>query len=347
MRAALFLVLVALAAVYGQNVVRFTIDDFSVGAGDHDVSVLLEETIDASDGPVSSSSSFSQAGCNGLVGCARDMRMTVTSGSQGRTCTSNIFTVADSELFVGEWAVSNPKNFRTVTLLQYDGPDNSIDLDLVGLNSIDMTDGGLATGVQVTIISDLESIYQFDIYSPDGGVCQRTIQSNAITGEYDLEEIFLYIDYSEFEGNCDLTNVGAIEIALPSFDALDAIMRSFRAVGLPDPDVPSPSPSPVVEPEVCDCNCPVFRCGLVYAVPGDDDDDVDDDTVDDDDIVYRPVYYGPVDDDFNNIFGDDDDFELISRMGGLTVNHRDDDDASAAGSLAAFTTLLTVAIALI
>uniref|UniRef100_A0A7S4MU22 Uncharacterized protein n=1 Tax=Vannella robusta TaxID=1487602 RepID=A0A7S4MU22_9EUKA len=96
----------------------------------------------------------------------------------------------------------------------------------------------------------------------------------------------------------------------------------------------------------CECDCPAFHCGLVYAVPDDDDDSACDDcdTHDDDDIIYRPVYYGPVDDDFAGILGDDDEFELVSRMGGLTINHIDDDDEITASSVSALSASFTIVV---
>jgi len=145
--------------------------------------------------------------------------------------------------------------------------------------------------------------------------------------------------------------------AVPSASRTPAVAGSASRTPAVEPSAtrtpgasPSPTPSATPAPsEVvgCECNCPAFRCGLVYAVPGDDDDTVDDDTHDDDDIIYRPVYYGPVDDDFDGIDGDDDEFELISRMGGLTVYHNDDDDDNSAGLVSFSLFLLGAALMLI
>merc|ERR1712098_986250 len=105
----------------------------------------------------------------------------------------------------------------------------------------------------------------------------------------------------DFDGDCDRTSVGAIDVLVPSFDGVDAIITQITGIGQPDPSpsptpapsasrtpapsasrTPSPSrtPAPSVTPtpsrtpspqctEVC--NCPVFTCHLVY-----DFDDTDD-----------------------------------------------------------------------
>jgi len=338
MRAALFFVLLVLAAVFAQDrVPRITIDDFSVGAGDNKVSVELDRSIANGDTPAVETDSFSLAGCTGLLGCARDMSMTVTLGQVGRVSTSNIFPVSDSEFFTGEWAVSNPKNSQSVTILQYDGPDNSFDLDINGLNGVDLTDGGLGTGLRVTVISDLDTSYQFDLYSPDGGVCEVTIDTNEITGSYELEDIFVFIDFDDFDGDCDLTNIGAIEVTLPSFDALDAIMRSFRVVGNPAPASPPPSPSPSRTPtpgpsrsvEECMCHCPIFTCALIFD-PDDDENNAYYFDDDDENAGLRPPV--PVQD--------------VEDDGGILIPVVDDDEDSGSGAASIVASTAAVLLAL-
>merc|ERR1712014_280669 len=103
--------------------------------------------------------------------------------------------------------------------------------------------------------------------------------------------------FDAFDGNCDRTNVGAIDVFVPSIDGVDAIITQITGIGNPDPSptptpapsasrspAPAPSPSRTPAPSVTPtpsrtpspqctevCNCPVFTCHLVF-----DFDDTDD-----------------------------------------------------------------------
>jgi len=318
MKAVVLLLLVALASVYAQDTVRFSFDDFGVGAGEHSISIQLSTLLVEGDTPVAAQETFTQQGCSGLVGCSRDMQMTVFSGNEGRTGNTDIFDPSDPA-FQGEWAVSTPKNFGSETVLQYDGVDGSIDLDQNGLGSVDMTDGGLAFALRFSIISDLPTIYTVVVYSNNGGRCEADILSEGIVGEYDLEDTFVLVDYDDFSGNCDFTDVGAAELYLPGVDALDAIMRSFEVVGIDDPVQPSasstPSPSAAPSQEMCMCHCPIFTCALIFD-PDDDENNAyyfDDD--DENRGLIRPPAEADEDDDEIAIVVDDAD----SASGAATI----------------------------
>merc|ERR1711977_610383 len=105
-------------------------------------------------------------------------------------------------------------------------------------------------------------------------------------------------------GDCDFTNVGAVDVLVPSVDGADAVITQITGIGLPDPSAsqtpappptrtpdpsasrtPAPSPSRTPAPSVTPtpsrtpspqcteiCNCPVFTCHLVYDF--DDSDEV-------------------------------------------------------------------------
>merc|ERR1712130_445279 len=113
---------------------------------------------------------------------------------------------------------------------------------------------------------------------------------------YTRDQIANDLLFSQFDGACDKTNIGAIDVVVPSFDGVDAIITQITGIGQPDPSpsrtpspsasrsphpsdsrtpapsasrtpAPSASPSPSRTPspqctEVC--NCPVFTCHLVY-----------------------------------------------------------------------------------
>merc|ERR1711862_136815 len=110
------------------------------------VSITLSSDVTATDPDVVDDSSFDAgAGCSGLAGCERDMSLTIILGLQGR-----------SYSFDAEWAISNPKNSESETLLQYDGRDDSIDLDISGLNGLDLTGNGAVELLRISAVSDLD-----------------------------------------------------------------------------------------------------------------------------------------------------------------------------------------------
>merc|ERR1712137_480333 len=251
MKAVVLLLLVALAAVHAQDTLRFEFDDFSVGACEHEVEFTIDRVITTSDAPFVRSSTFTQPGCDGLIGCSRDMQMSVFTGNVGRQFNSNIFPAAPEfeYIFEGEWAVSTPKGAATETILQYDGADETMDLNTNGLGSIDLTDGGLSLSFRFSIISDIETVYSIAIYSPNNGVCTADVLFPGIVGtDYDLEDTIVDLSFEDLDGNCDLESVGALELLISGEDAIDAILRTVEIVGLDDPVEPSPSPTRTPQP---------------------------------------------------------------------------------------------------
>ena len=238
MKLTVLLFLLVSSSVFSQNVERILLDDFSNGAGAHGVSVALPADVTINDPAITDSAQFDAgSGCSGLLGCERDMSVTVFIGTQGRTFSSNIFATPPNYYFGGEWAVSYSKNSEAETILQYDGRDNSISLDLNGLGGIDLTDGGLVTDVRFSAIADLDLTYVLTAYSTDGSTCSIDIDVEAVSGPYSYSDTFVYSSISNFTGSCDLTNIGAIEVSIVSGDAIDTIVRQIAFVGLPDPSI--------------------------------------------------------------------------------------------------------------
>merc|ERR1712137_1022811 len=306
MKAVVLLLLVALAAVHAQDTLRFEFDDFSVGAGEHEVEFTIDRVITTSDAPFVRSSTFTQPGCDGLIGCSRDMQMSVFTGNVGRQFNSNIFPAAPEfeYIFEGEWAVSTPKGAATETILQYDGADETMDLNTNGLGSIDLTDGGLGLSFRFSIISDIETVYSIAIYSPNNGVCTADVLFPGIVGtDYDLEDTIVDLSFEDLDGNCDLESVGALELLISGEDAIDAILRTVEIVGLDDPVEPSPSPTRTPQPSASrpPSPTPAPAAGFTWYTFDDDDngrspcgDEPDRRTywVSDDNIIYYYFFGG-------------------------------------------------------
>jgi len=231
---------------------------------------------------------------SGILGCIRDMHMTVFASPAGRRFTSEIFAPQSGAIFPGEWAVSNPKGGKSTAILQYDGSAGFTDPPSE-VFSVDLTTGRTGAYFFFSVLTDLNINYFIDIYD-DTSVCTLTLPVTGIEGargEYDYSETFFFIDVSDFSGaGCDTTDISAVELELPSFDAVDAIVRRISIYTPPDPTqsqtptptrTPSPAPTQSSTPSVtptrtpsrsteCSlfCTCPVFSCHLVYNFDDDD-----------------------------------------------------------------------------
>merc|ERR1712137_738195 len=292
-----FVLVLLVALVSSQQIERLLIDNFAVGANQQSVEVTLTATISTSDPPQSGEASFSSAGCGDeLLGCGRDMQMLVTSGLAQRDFKSDIFVseVPQFPQFVGEWSVQNPKTSSSVCTLQYDGIDNSFNLNINGLGGIDITDGGLSTDFVFTVTTDLQITYTIELYDTTGSVCRADLFVPVTPQNYDIDDIAVDISLNSFSG-CDKTSIGAIQFLLPSDDAVDAIVRRVSIIGDPDPTqsntptptrtrspaptgtgtpTPTPTRTPTRTPSpsgpcVIVCDCPSFTCQIAY----DRDDD--------------------------------------------------------------------------
>jgi len=348
----IFVLIVAFASA--QDVERILIDNFRIGAGSQIIEITLSSTLQEGETSIVDTDSLAEPGCGGdLLGCGRDMRLEVFSGFANRSFDSSIFdsSVPEFPQFVGEWAVENPKTSSSEATLQYDGTDNSFDLDINGLGGIDATDGGLSTDLVFTVTTDLQIVYTVEIYDTTGGVCEANLVVERTPEDYDLDDILVDIPLSQFSG-CDLTSVGAFQFILPSDDAVDAIVRRISIDGLPDPsasETPSPSrtPSPAASgtgtptptgtrtptrtpstsgPCIFVCECPSFTCQLAF----DQDDD------------YNTLSYSTA----QFVFDDSDDSSFIYVDDGdddqtTIFVYVDDDDGISTGFSTFFSTGFT------
>jgi len=299
MKLAIVFALFAVCA-FGQLVEVGIVDDFFIGQNIQKAQVTLANDLSLGGTPIIATSSFSAASdCNiefgnTLIGCSRDMEMRVTSGEQGRSFDSEIFSINGDANFRGEWVVANPKTSSSVATLQYDGADETFTLNTNGLNNFDLTFGGTATEFRLSIVSDLETQYTTTVYT-SSGTCSAVIQVPRTPAQYNYADTFFDIQYSDFSGGCSFSSVGAIELILPSSDAVDAIVRKISILGIlpsasptptpipsqsntptrPPTNSPTPSQTPTPTPSrstecTVVCNCPAFSCHLVFNFDDDD-----------------------------------------------------------------------------
>ena len=314
MRASAIFLLFALCAIaFAQTVDRFSVDDFTRGSdvsNSQQVTFTATTALTESDPVQTAFNSRVYDNCvsgidAALLGCAREMYIDVYLSNAGRDFVSAILPFSNLD-FEGSWDISTPKGGNADYWLQYDGGNGSRDVDINGLGGLDLTDGGLATGLRIFAVTDQESaFYSVGIYSPNGGICEGAVDIDVIIGtDYTRDDIANDIDFSEFTGDCDFTNVGAVDVLVPSVDGVDAVITQITGIGLPDPSAsqtpapsptrtpqpsasrtPAPSPSRTPQPSSTPtpsrtpspqcteiCNCPVFTCHLVYDF--DDSDEV-------------------------------------------------------------------------
>jgi len=223
---------------YSDLVERIVIDDFSLSQS---VSVTLSATQTPYDPPIIETSiADAGIGCSSIIGCERDMFISVISGFQERTYFSAIY--------YNEWDVSTPLGSVVEYSIQYDGRDNSTNLDLNGLNNLDLTDGGLASIIQFSgNIDIMGTTLNFVEYSPNGNSCEADIEIMTNSGTYD--DTLSYMPLANLTGNCDLTNIGAIEINIPATEAIDPVIRNISIISEPSVSTtPSITPTPMPSP---------------------------------------------------------------------------------------------------
>merc|ERR1712232_1417882 len=322
---------------------RIIIDDFSLGHNVNSVEIQPSTEIgDGVDASVSAEDPFNAgSGCGVILGCIRDMHMTVFASPAGRRFTSEIFAPQSGAIFPGEWAVSNPKGGKSTAILQYDGSAGFTDPPSE-VFSVDLTTGRSGAYFFFSVLTDLNINYFIDIYD-DTSVCTLTLPVTGIEGahgEYDYSETFFFIDVSDFTGaGCDTTDISAVELELPSFDAVDAIVRRISIYTPPDP-TPTGTPTPTQTrtpaasgtgtpsrtgspsgPCITFCTCPSFTCQIAYDI----DDDVND-------ITFFQTSYFFFDDSDTVIYVDDDagtsDDEIVYVVTTVFVYVDDDDDIS-------------------
>ena len=183
---------------------------------------------------------------NDIMGGERDVRLTVGSGDGNLVLSTGVSN--------GQYTAATPNEARGNSLLQLDGPDQSMTLVPNGLFSSPNNDftarGGNA--LRVLMESDLPGTVIFRVISGTfTNVCQESV---SLPGDDTQNEYILPFDEFDTQ-NCNFANVGAIEIFILMDDNVDVNIEDFSVWG------------PV---QSCICDCPAFSCFLYYDL----DDDV-------------------------------------------------------------------------
>jgi len=203
---------------------------------------------------------------NGILGGERDLILTAQNGTIGK-----ILSVGVNE---DTWSVSSPPQASGIAVCQYDGVDNSTNINVKGLGGVDLTTSSVDSFL-LSITSDVTTTYTIDVTDLVGGSSTQDIQ---IPGDPDVLNDY-YVTFVTFHGNADFTNVGSIVITIHAFDNVDTSVDIFALAApttTPVSVTPTPSPSnnasPVPPPPPASSPSSVPVPGQTWYRFDDDDD---------------------------------------------------------------------------
>merc|ERR1712063_65269 len=210
------LLLACVLAVSAQET-KLIIDDFA--------QLTPPLIITLSDSNAAPQSLFTATETSGALGGERDLNLLVTSGSNGLTTIASISGNA--------WNVATAEENVGNSFLQYDGLDDSPALQSSGLGGIDLTnDNGVA--FRLLLESDFDTFYVITVVDMNGDVSEAIVD---VVGDDTTQEYV--VDFDDFNGSADFSNVGAIQILVELLEDVDAILSLFAVVG---PQAPPPPP---------------------------------------------------------------------------------------------------------
>jgi len=193
----------------------------------------------------------------------RDHLLSVESAPSGMVFSSS---VAD-----GDFTSNAPPQGTAYTLLQYDGPDASLNLNPSGaLNDPDNDfTFGNAFALHLRLSSDQPTSVEVFVYSGSSvNYCSTVFQvpGNQQVADY----VANYNTFTQTGTGCDFTNVGALEVSGNLPPNVDLIVQLFATFGLiANPTVtPSRTRTPAPSNNPCFCSCPGFHCVLEYDPSG-------------------------------------------------------------------------------
>jgi len=196
MKTVLIVVLALVALCSGQGFQDlFFIDDFSVNSPTQIIVIPSNPTF-----PITR---FVQTQSSTIVGGERDIFLQCNGGGSALLMSASVSG--------GNYTASTPNGARGFSTLTYDGTDTSTSLDPAGLIGSGFSNwranGGFA--LRVSMRTDVDSSVIFRVYSgTTNSVCTRT--QTVLASNQDV--VYLFEFDSDWDGNCDFSNVGALDI---------------------------------------------------------------------------------------------------------------------------------------
>lgn len=177
--------------------------------------------------PAGVRSATSVVGAPEAIGAERDIFITRTSTGAGSTSTDVDLTVD------GVLAYSAGPFTTGHALVEWDGNDGTANtLDPTGLGGVDLTQGGLNTGIVISVTSDLGTTLELTLYSNGADF---SLASIAIPPDPSFTPSLVFIPFSAFSvgggAGADFGNVGAVTLFIDgSVAALDVLIDLIAAI---------------------------------------------------------------------------------------------------------------------
>ena len=147
---------------------------------------------------------------NGIIGNELDTKTTAMSTTMSNTVTNRVNSIG--------WVTQMPGRGSALSINQYDGEDNSFDVDIQGL-AVDLSTSNV---VIINAMTDQDQTCTMVFYDSMGSLC-------TLTGTIDRRTQSLFFDYffplSSKTGSCDESSIGAIEISITTSSFGDVFIK--------------------------------------------------------------------------------------------------------------------------
>lgn len=189
--------------------------------------VTIDE-FDGVQGPLTpSGTAQSSATDAAIIGGERDLLLSSTSLGANAFVNNGIFQF------------DNGADTQASMHFQWDGADNSQNLDVTGLGGVDLTAGNTTDAFEIVVLfDDLPATIDLTVHTDGANASSVSWPTTGLllTGD---TAISIFIPFAAFSGSADFTNVGAIEMSLTATATagldiqLDRIGTALAPVPLP------------------------------------------------------------------------------------------------------------------
>jgi hypothetical protein len=171
-------------------------------------------------------SSSASVNGSGILGGQREATINLISASFPGATTSALDIGGGVLTYNNDIAVSSQLN------LLYDGIDGNSGVNDFGLGGIDLTDGGLSSGITVSYVSDADTSLIFRAFDSASNFSDYTLN---LIGDNALKNAV--VDYAGFVvaggTGANLTNINAFEIILNNGGSVSSLDFAVNGIGAP------------------------------------------------------------------------------------------------------------------
>ena len=154
-----------------------------------------------------------------VFGGERDLQLELAAGEAGRVLSASVNG--------NEFNLATPTSTTGAVFIQYDGYDCSSEVNINGLGNADLTSKS-GDSFHIVASADHQIEIEIRVYSPDGSIASATITL------LELETIVpqeFFVPFSDFIGDVDFKNVGALELRILIEENIDLIINTFAISG--------------------------------------------------------------------------------------------------------------------